>query len=147
MVEKNVAFKPLSSLYNYMTVQNACEVGTAGNYWENWVLCTGSSHRQAAIYYAFKTSLPKLNKYSVNCGCSYSGLLKLPCIDAPRMLVVDPMHHLLQLKNWFEEGIVSNDSFIRVWTQLCLFASEIRIIGYLTRFCIFYCRSVEELGA
>ena len=84
----------------------------------NWPPRCNKSHRQAALSLKnFKTKTEQISRES-SAGCKYSSLLKLPYFDAPRMLIVDPMHNLFlgtakyYLKNiWIEKGLVTNDSF------------------------------------
>ena len=83
-----------------------------------WPPRSGTTHRRVAISLKnFKTKSQQLNE-EFNSGCKYSDLLRLPYFDAPRMLVVDPMHNLFlgtakhYLKSiWLEEGIVSGSNF------------------------------------
>lgn len=85
---------------------------------EKWPLRSGNSHRQTAISLRnFKTKTQQAAK-EANAGCRYSELLRLPYFDAPRMLVVDPMHNLFlgtakhYLKSiWIENGIITDDDF------------------------------------
>lgn len=85
---------------------------------ENWPLRSGNTHRRIAISLRnFKTKAQQVTE-EANAGCRYSELLRLPYFDAPRMLVVDPMHNLFlgiakhYLKSiWIEKDIISNDDF------------------------------------
>ena len=61
---------------------------------ENWVDRSGSKHSiDACSILGMKTKADRRKKES-ELGCRYSVLLKLPYFDAPRMLIVDPMHNL-----------------------------------------------------
>ena len=85
---------------------------------ENWPCRSNSGHRQAALPLRnFRTKTEQIELESKS-GCRYSSLLKLPYFDAPRMLIVDPMHNLFLgtakhfLKNiWIERGIINEDNF------------------------------------
>ena len=61
---------------------------------ENWVARSGSRHAQDAYSLLNITTNTELRNRERELGCRYSVLLKLPYFDAPRMLVVDPMHNL-----------------------------------------------------
>jgi len=85
---------------------------------ENWNLRTSSVHRQAAMKLRNVSTRSALHEGESESGCRYSVLLKLPYFDAPRMLIVDPMHNLSlgsakhYLKAvWIELGIVSESQF------------------------------------
>ena len=60
----------------------------------NWHLCSRVDHNAAAFDLKNKTSLTDLERAESLNGCSYSKLLLLPYFDAPRMLIIDPMHNL-----------------------------------------------------
>ena len=61
---------------------------------EHWVDRSGSKHSiDACSILGMKTKADRRKKES-ELGCRYSVLLKLPYFDAPRMLIVDPMHNL-----------------------------------------------------
>ncbi len=85
---------------------------------DEWPPRCGRSHRQVACFLKnFTTKSEQATKES-NAGCRYSELLRLPYFDAPRMLVVDPMHCLFlgtakyYLKRiWIENAIISNSDF------------------------------------
>lgn len=106
---------------------------------ENWVLRTGSSHREAAMRLRNFTTKIERTKCESQSGCRYSVLLKLPYFDAPRMLIVDPMHnlflgtakHILKAV-WIEKGIISDDSFDLIQSRVnsALTASGIGRIPY-----------------
>ena len=85
---------------------------------ENWIIRTGSAHRQAALKLKNANTHSALQAGESESGCRYSVLLKLPYFDAPRMLVVDPMHNLFLgtakhfLKTvWIGRGIILESQF------------------------------------
>ena len=61
---------------------------------ENWQLTNAAEHRQLASTTLSKTTKCDRNATESASGCRYSVLLKLPYFDAPRMLIIDPMHNL-----------------------------------------------------
>ena len=61
---------------------------------ENWVPRSNTEHRSNSESLLLCTSKSQLRKKGSELGCRYSCLQKLPYYDAPRMLVVDPMHNL-----------------------------------------------------
>jgi len=61
---------------------------------ENWNLRTIAVHRQATMKLRSVSTRSALQEGESESGCRYSVLLKLPYFDAPRMLIVDPMHNL-----------------------------------------------------
>ena len=85
---------------------------------DSWQLRTGSEHRDVAFQLQnFHTRTARVRKESEK-GCRFSVLLKLPYFDAPRMLIVDPMHNLFLgtakyvLKDiWMEFGIITDKQF------------------------------------
>ena len=85
---------------------------------ENWDPRTGSAHRQFAMRLcSFRTQADRDRRESES-GCCSSVLLKLQYFDAPRMLIVDPMHNLFlgtakhYLKNiWLKSEIISDAHF------------------------------------
>jgi hypothetical protein len=60
----------------------------------NWRLRNRVDHNAAAFDLRDKTSLADLERAASSSGCRYSELLLLPYFDAPRMLIIDPMHNL-----------------------------------------------------
>lgn len=61
---------------------------------ENWRVRTGAEHRELVSQLQSKATKSERNKAESESGCRYSVLLKLPYFDAPRMLIIDPMHNL-----------------------------------------------------
>lgn len=51
---------------------------------ENWIIRTGSVHRQAALKLKNPITRSALQAGESESGCRYSVLLKLPYFDAPR---------------------------------------------------------------
>ena len=60
---------------------------------ENWRLRTGTEHKQLACNLSKTTKSQRYAAESAS-GCRYSVLSKLPYFNAPRMLIIDPMHNL-----------------------------------------------------
>ena len=60
----------------------------------NWPPRTGARHANDACSLLNMRTKTELQKAESDLGCRYSPLLKLPYFDAPRMLVIDPMHNL-----------------------------------------------------
>lgn len=61
---------------------------------ENWKARSGLEHLQLASEVRNMKTQSDVQKAESKAGCRYSCLLKLPYFDAPRMLIVDPMHNL-----------------------------------------------------
>ena len=61
---------------------------------ENWRQRTGPEHKQLACRLLSKKTKSDRNVAESQSGCRYSVLLELPYFDAPRMLIIDPMHNL-----------------------------------------------------
>lgn len=61
---------------------------------DSWILRTGTRHRQDALKLQSFTTKAEQVRLESALGCRYSELVKLPYFDAPKMLVVDPMHNL-----------------------------------------------------
>lgn len=61
---------------------------------ENWPRRTGESHRIDAESLLLCVTKSSFEQMKTQLGCRYSVLLKLPYFNAPRMLIVDPMHNL-----------------------------------------------------
>ena len=83
----------------------------------NWRLRDGCKHVQDSLKLLTINSRSKLLQEESKLGCRYSVLVKLPYFDAPRMLVVDPMHNLFLgsakhfLKLLIEHGHISESQF------------------------------------
>lgn len=60
---------------------------------QSWRVRTGSEHKQLATHILSMTTKSLRDEAESSSGCRYSVLLEL-YFDAPRMLVVDPMHNL-----------------------------------------------------
>ena len=109
---------------------------------ENWIIRTGSVHRQAALKLKNPITRSALQAGESESGCRYSVLLKLPYFDAPRMLIVDPMHNLFLgtakhfLKTvWIERGIISDSQFSAIQCRIdsSMVPSDIGRIPYKVR--------------
>ena len=85
---------------------------------ENWRERTGAEHRELVFQLQSKVTKSDRNKAESESGCRYSVLLKLPYFDAPRMLIIDPMHNLFlgSAKHFLKSlligrGIISTSQF------------------------------------
>ena len=80
---------------------------------DNWPCRTGPRHKQDACSLLNIRTKSDLQKAESELGCRYSVLLKLPYFDAPRMLVVDPMHNLfLGSGKYFLKSILVGQNII-----------------------------------
>ena len=87
---------------------------------ESWPPRTGKRHREDAETLLACNTKKELEGSESKLGCRYSVLLRLPYFDAPRMLIVDPMHnlflgsgkHLLKAV-WLEREVIRR--FRRLW--------------------------------
>ena len=61
---------------------------------KNWTWRSNESHRSDALKLLHCRTKTDLKQKESAFGCRYSVLLSLPYFDAPRMLVIDPMHTL-----------------------------------------------------
>ena len=61
---------------------------------DSWRCRLCSRHTQDAHSLLSTTKKADLQKRESEFGCHYTTLLQLPYFDAPRMLIVDPMHNL-----------------------------------------------------
>lgn len=61
---------------------------------ENWKYRTAIERRTLATRLLSTTTKSERDAAEASSGCRYSVLLKLPYLNAPRMLIVDPMHNL-----------------------------------------------------
>ena len=62
-------------------------------------------HNTAAFKIKNLKTLTAIEKEESNSGCRYSELLLLPYFNAPKMLIIDPMHNLFlgTAKYFFEK--------------------------------------------
>lgn len=77
---------------------------------QNWPLRTGEVHaRNARKVKSAKTVSERETRASKK-GCRFSELLELPYFDAPRMLIIDPMHNLFlgSAKRFFKAVLVDH---------------------------------------
>ena len=58
---------------------------------QNW---HQAEHNSAAFRIKNLQTITAIEDAESNAGCRYSELMQLPCFDAPKMLVIDPMHNL-----------------------------------------------------
>ena len=61
---------------------------------DSWPIGTGSKHANDACSLLNMRTKTDLQKAESKLGCRYSALVKLPYFNAPRMLIIDPMHNL-----------------------------------------------------
>ena len=61
---------------------------------QNWCLRDGAKHTRESLNLLTINTKSELQKEESKYGCRYSVLIKLPYFNAPRMLIVDPMHNL-----------------------------------------------------
>ena len=74
---------------------------------QNWISRTDQTHRQAVARLSQCKTKTELRKKESELGCRYLALLDLPYFDAPRMLVIDPMHCLfLGLAKHFVKRVI-----------------------------------------
>lgn len=80
---------------------------------ENWISRTGIRHRQDTNKLQNFTMKAEQVRLESEFGCRYSELVKLPYFDAPRMLVVDPMHNLFlgTAKHFFKSVWMTEENF------------------------------------
>lgn len=91
----------------------------------NWTFRSNESHRRAVQELKQYTTRTALEEAESRLGCRYSELLKLPYFDAPRMLIIDPMHNLFlgsakhYLKNiWLNRGIITTLNFDKIQSRV-----------------------------
>lgn len=95
---------------------------------DNWILRSSSEHKENSSKIQAATTLSERDRLESSTGCRYSvllDLLDLPYFDAPRMLVVDPMHNLFLgsakhfMKSIFiDNGILSDDDFVVIQQRI-----------------------------
>lgn len=85
----------------------------------------GVEHKKFALEINQKNTRAKREREESEKGCHYSALLDLPYFDAPRMLVMDPMHNLFlgSAKHFMKAifigcGIIADDKFDTI--QQCI---------------------------
>ena len=61
---------------------------------ENWNLRNRNKHNELSLKLLAANTKTELQRQESKNGCRYSVLTGLPYFDAPRMLIVDPMHNL-----------------------------------------------------
>ena len=98
--------------------------GTVGamNYsGDSWPARSGPRHAKDACSLLNMRTKTDLQKAESELGCQYSALLKLPYFNAPRMLIIDPMHNLfLGSAKYFlksillDQGIVKETDFVAI---------------------------------
>ena len=94
------------------------EVDYSGFDRQNWPLRTGADHKAKAESLLSCTTKTELKQAESRTGCRYSVLLKLPYFNAPKMLVIDPMHNLFlgSAKHyvkaiWLDRNIINPSQF------------------------------------
>ena len=76
----------------------------------NWELRNGTEHTKASLELLSINTSSALRKAESDHGCRYSVLMKLPYFDAPRMLIIGPMHNLfLGSAKHFLKGLIQRD--------------------------------------
>lgn len=85
---------------------------------ENWPKRDGKVHRRVAMGLRAFTTPAERERMESQAGLRYSSLLRLPYFDAPRMLIVDPMHNLflgsakrIMQSIWIERKILTDHQF------------------------------------
>ena len=73
-----------------------------------WQVRTGADHREKASKLKRFTTLAEQQANESKSGCRYSELLRLPYFDAPKMLIVDPMHNLFlgTAKHYLKDALI-----------------------------------------
>ena len=70
-------------------------------------------HNTAAFKIKNLKTLTAIEKEESNSGCRYSELLLLPYFNAPKMLIIDPMHNLfLGTAKHFLKNILRSNGFV-----------------------------------
>ena len=92
--------------------------GTVGamNYsGDSWPARSGPRHAKDACSLLNMRTKTDLQKAESELGCQYSALLKLPYFNAPRMLIIDPMHNLfLGSAKYFLKSILLDQGIVKV---------------------------------
>ena len=78
---------------------------------QNWQPRTRTEHNAAAFAIRDLRTASGINSEESKTGCRYSELLLLPYFDAPKMLIIDPMHNLFlgSAKYFLKNILVAND--------------------------------------
>ena len=105
---------------------------------ENWPKRNGRVHRRVAMGMRTFSTPAEREREESQAGLRYSSLIQLPYFDAPRMLVVDPMHNLflgsakrIMQKIWVERSIINSHHFNSVSTT---FLFPPGLVEYHSRF-------------
>ena len=78
-----------------------------------WVKRTHATHKVNALSINKLTTAAAVEKAESEYGCRYSELVELPYFDAPRMLVIDPMHNLfLGIAKYFLKNILISRGYL-----------------------------------
>lgn len=92
---------------------------------ENWILRSGPQHKESALKTLSENTQTKRDEAESSSGSRYSVLLDLPYFDAPRMLVIDPMHNLFlgSAKHFMKSifigrGILSDSNFDLIQSRI-----------------------------
>jgi hypothetical protein len=92
---------------------------------DTFVLRSGTEHRTLSLNTLSAQTQTERDKLEASTGCRYTVLSCLPYFDAPRMLVVDPMHNLFlgsakhYVKSIFmKKGILSDDNFTNIQERI-----------------------------
>ena len=68
---------------------------------DSWPARSGPRHAKDSCSLLNMQTKTDLQKAESELGCRYSAVLKLPYFNAPRMLIIDPMHNLF----WAQQSI------------------------------------------
>ena len=80
---------------------------------QNWERRTKIMHNNAAFKSRNLNTVTAIENEESRSGCRYSELLLLPYFDAPRMLIIDPMHNLyLGTAKYFFKNILISKGYI-----------------------------------
>ena len=80
---------------------------------QNWERRTKIMHNNGAFKSRNLNTVTAIENEESRSGCRYSELLLLPYFDAPRMLIIDPMHNLYlgTAKYFFKNILISKGIF------------------------------------
>ena len=92
----------------------------------NWKPHTKLEHNSAAFKIKQLNTKSAIDKAESESGCHYSELLLLPYFDAPKMLIIDPMHNLFLgsakyfMKNiLITKGLLSDANLCKIQDKTC----------------------------
>lgn len=92
---------------------------------QNWLPRTHGVHKSDALDIKDLSTATAIEEAASAAGCRYSELIQLPYFDAPKMLVIDPMHNLfLGSAKYFLKKILISHDYISV-SQLDLIQNRV----------------------